>query len=143
MILMKIRGRRIHLFTLLVAAAALLFGACNNTPALLYHNFLADLDILTRFNLTLNRLGDGEYDSYTKDEIVVLRQDLSTWDIDDHDTAEINDMFIAAADSMHDCMGLLRDGDAISAALMLEQANAYFTEAKALIIRHNMGAEYV
>jgi len=128
---------------LLISVTVLLLSACNDSPALLYNNFLADLDVITRFDLSISKLSDGKYDAYTHDEIKALEQDLSSWNGKDAETTEINDLFIESARNMFDCAGFLKNGSSREAEAALEKVNSLFTDAKALIIIYNMGSEYV
>ncbi len=127
----------------LVASTLLLCCGCNDTPALLYSNFLADLDIITRFDLSMRNLQDGKHDFYTTGEIDALMQDLATWAGEDENTLAINDLLTESATDMSACAQYLDQDNPDSAAAALEQANSCYARAKALIIQHNMGSEYV
>jgi hypothetical protein len=140
---MKTAFFKIFALIVLISATLSLCCGCNDTPALLYSNFLADLDIITRFDISVRNLRDGKHDFYTTCEIDTLIQDLSTWSGEDEETITINDLLTESTIGMSVCAQCLGQDDPDGASAALGQSNSCYASAKALIIQHNMGAEYV
>ena len=111
--------------------------ACSYTAEQQYENFLADMDMITRFDLCIDKVEKGSASFYTEDELIVLQADIHSCHIDLQAARQANDHLINCADSLLASIHADEEGSGRDANQHLETALTHYQEAKAIIRLNN------
>lgn len=139
------RKERFNFIKILLAAAdiSVLANGCTYTEKERYMNFLADLDLINRFEMSFDVVSKGKPDGYLTDEIEVLKQDVASYENPNENAAEANRLLLGAADLLSHCVKCLKTGDMYNYEINLARARECYARANALMSMIKEGAENV
>ncbi len=121
-----------------VILVVLFATSCAYPPEERYQNFLLDMDIVTRYDLSIDSVQQKRATQYTLDELRVLIDDVRSWDMDFADAEDANDNLINCANALIQSVELQQNDESEAAQAAFDTAIDFYQEAKA-IIRKNMG----
>lgn len=137
------RGFTKALSAVLIAGMLPLLCACAYDEKERYMNFLADLDVINRFELCFNAAEERRTDFYTGDELEVLMQDIASYENPNEEAARANGLLLTAAELLAFGTECVKINDAYNYELNLDRAKQYYAQANAVISAIIKGAENV
>lgn len=127
----------------LIISAIFMLGGCSYTEKERYMNFLADLDLVSRFDLCFDAAEKGKTDIYTASELEVLKQDILSYINPNEETRLANEYLTATAEELSECIEYKKTGDTDNYKLHFERALEHYAQANAKISAVKSGAENV
>lgn len=142
---MEKRKKRFKLIKMLsfVLFAAMLAVGCAYAEKERYMNFLADLDIINRFELCFDAAANRKTDGYTADEIEALKQDVASYENPNEDADRANEYLYKTAALLSLCIENLKINDMYNYEINLTRAREYYAQANALMSAIKEGSENV
>lgn len=137
------RGFLKALTAVLVSCLLPFFGACTYTEKERYMNFLADLDVINRFDLCFDAAKDRKTDFYTLNELEILKQDIASYANPNEEAARANGFLFTAADLLEFGTECVKINDMYNYEMSLNAAKEYYAQANAVMRSIIEGSENV
>lgn len=119
-----------------------LFASCTYPVEEKYDNFILDLDLITRFDLCVDKIKRNRASLFTVNELKVLKQDINSWSGDNASIENINNYLIKSADLLLDSIHAGKEGLKEDSQNALEKALEYYGRAKNFIRENSTGYAY-
>ena len=137
------RGFKHVVSTVLIAGLLPLLFGCAYAEKERYMNFLADLDVINRFELCFNAAEERRTDFYTFDELEALKLDILSYENPNEEAARANGFLLTAAELLVFGTECVKINDTYNYELSLTHAKEYYAQANAVISAIIKGAENV
>jgi len=131
------------LVAIVICCLAFMLSACAYTPEQKYMNFVADMDLSTRFDLCFDKVENGKVDFYIEGELRAIKHDIEAWDDDNGNAESANEFYIRCADALLESIGYYNEGLMDEYELALAEAKKSYLEASAIMVLINAGMENV
>lgn len=131
-----------HFCGILILLAGFVLLACSFLPSQQYANFLADLDLITRFDLCFDAVENKTAGIYMQRELESLKEDAASCPVNDPLVDQINASFTNTANALLTSIRAAKNQTPSTADKALSQAKSYYQTAQEEIARLNAGEQY-
>ena len=127
----------------LIAALSLAVAGCDYSARLKYTNFLADMDLTTRYDICFDSIKKNDAGLYIKEELRYLKADIASFSAPDDYIQEANYNFIRCADALLESIDEYESANYPAAEEAYSRADYHYLEARALVNKITVGNENV